>query len=141
MYDKAAVDKSFEALKTFDWGSAYDLILAIDDAAIATLGNAAARKDPEKRLTAVLLTDAPRPAKDFFCRTLSVIGSAECVPALAELLIDKDLSHMARFALERISDPESVKAMRDALPKVNGPLKAGMIESLGARRDAAASTL
>ena len=32
---------------------------------------------------------------------------------------------------------ESVKAMRDALPKLSGALKAGMIESLGARRDGA----
>ncbi len=137
VYDKSAVDKSFEALKTFDWGTNYDEILAIDDAVIATHGNAADRKDLETRLTAVLLTDAPRPAKDFTCRMLSEIGSADSVPALAELLTDKDLSHMARYALERIGGFESVKAMRDALPKVSGALKAGMIESLGARRDGA----
>ena len=136
-YDKSAVDKSFEALKTFDWGTNYDVILAIDDAVIATHGNAADRKDLETRLTAVLLTNAPRPAKDFTCRMLSEIGSADCVPALAELLTDKDFSHMARYALERIGGPESVKAMRDALPEVSGALKAGMIESLGARRDGA----
>ena len=104
---------------------------------IATHGNAAARKDLETRLTAVLLTNASRPAKDFTCRMLSQIGSADCVPALAELLTDQDLSHMSRYALERIGGPESVKAMRDALPKVSSALKAGMIESLGARRDGA----
>ena len=135
--DKSAVDKSFEALKTFDWGTNYDEILAIEDAVIATHGNAADRKDLGTRLTAVLLTDAARPAKDFTCRMLSEIGSADCVPALAGLLTDQDLSHMARYALERIGGPESVKAMRDALPKVSGALKAGMIESLGARRDGA----
>jgi HEAT repeat protein len=135
--DQTAVDKSFEALKTFDWGTNYDEILAIDDAVIATHGNAAARKDLETRLTAVLSTKASRPAKDFTCRMLSEIGSVDCVPALAQLLTDQDLSHMARYALERIGGPESVKAMRDALPKVNGALKAGMIESLGARRDGA----
>jgi HEAT repeat protein len=137
IFDKPAVDKSFEALKTFDWGTNYDEILAIDDAVIATHGNAAARKDLETRLTAMLLTNAPRPAKDFTCRMLSEIGTADCVPALAGLLSDQDLSHMARYALERIGGPESVKAIRDALPKVNGALKAGMIESLGARRDGA----
>jgi HEAT repeat protein len=135
VFDKSAVDKSFEALKTFDWGTNYDEILAIDDAVIATHGNAAARKDLEIRLTAVLSSDASRPAKDFTCRMLSQIGSAECVPALAGLLTDSDLSHMARYALERIGGMESVKAIRDALPKVSGALKAGMIESLGARRD------
>jgi HEAT repeat protein len=135
IFDKSAVDKSFEVLKTFDWGTNYDEILAIDAAVIALHGNAADRKDLETRLTAVLSTNAPRPAKDFTCRMLSEIGTAECVPALAELLTDNDLSHMARYALERIGGPESVKAMRDALPKVSGALKAGMIESLGARRD------
>jgi HEAT repeat protein len=137
VFDKSAVDKSFEALKTFDWGSDYDAILAIDDAVIATHGDAAARKDLETRLAAVLKTDASRAAKDFSCRMLSEIGMAGSVPALAELLIDKDLSHMSRYALERIGGAESVKAMRDALPKVSGALKAGIIESLGARRDGA----
>jgi HEAT repeat protein len=133
--DKSAVDKSFKALKTFDWGTNYDEIQAIDDAVIATHGDAATRKDLETRLTAVLSTNASRPAKDFTCRMLSEIGSANCVPALAGLLTDQDLSHMARYALERIGGPESVKAIRDAMPKVSGALKAGMIESLGARRD------
>ena len=137
VYDKSAVDKSFEALKTFDWGTNYDDIQAIDDAVIVTHGNAAARKDLETRLAAVLLTNASRGAKDFSCRMLGQVGSADCVPALAELLTDKDLSHMSRYALERSSGPESLKAMRDALPKAGNALKAGIIESLGASRDGA----
>jgi len=136
--DKSAVDKSFEALKTFDWGSNYDDILAIDDALTATHGDAAARKDLENRLAAVLKTNSSRAAKDFACRMISQIGSADSVPALAGLLTEKDLSHMARYALERIGGPESLKAMRDALPKASSViLKAGIIESLGARRDGA----
>lgn len=131
VFDKSAVDKSFEALKTFDWGANDEEILAIDDAIIATHGDAVARKDLERRLIAVLKSNASRPAKDFTCRKLGEIGSADCVPTLTELLIDKDLSHMARYALERIGGPESVKAMRDVLPKASHALKAGMIESLG----------
>ncbi|MGD0518388.1 MAG: HEAT repeat domain-containing protein [Thermoguttaceae bacterium] len=138
MFDKSAVDKSLEALKTFDWGSNYDDILAIDDALTATHGDAAARKDLENRLAAVLKTNSSRAAKDFACRMISQIGSADSVPALAGLLTEKDLSHMARYALERIGGPESLKAMRDALPKASSViLKAGIIESLGARRDGA----
>ncbi len=137
VFDKSAVDKSFEALKTFDWGVSYDKIQAIDDAATAAHGNPAARKDLENRLAAVLPTNASRAAKDFSCRMLSQIGTADCVPALAELLTISDLSHMARYALERIGGAESMKAMRDALPKANDALKAGLIESLGQCRDAA----
>ena len=99
-------------------------------------GDAAARKDLETRLAAVLKTGASRAAKDFVCRKLMVIGTAESVPALADLLTDKDLSHMARYALERIPALEAAQAMRDALPKVSGATKAGVIGSLGVRRDA-----
>jgi HEAT repeat protein len=134
--DKAAVDKAFESLKTYDWGKDRGDLKTIDDAINATNGDAAARKDLESRLLAVLKGDAPRAAKDAACRRLSTIGSAESVPALAVLLTDKDLSHMARYALERIPGPEAVKAMRDALPRTAGAIRAGVIGSLGVRRDA-----
>ena len=104
---------------------------------ITTRGEAAARKELEKRLAAVLQTGVSRDAKDFVCRKLMVIGTAESVPALAALLPEKDHSHMARFALERIPAAEAAQALRDALPKTSGPLKAGVIGSLGVRRDAA----
>ena len=99
-------------------------------------GDAAARKELETKLAAVLPSGASRAAKDYVGRKLAVIGTAESVPALAALLPDKDLSHMARYALERIPAPEAAKALRDALAKTSGALKAGVVGSLGARRDA-----
>jgi HEAT repeat protein len=131
------LDKAFDALKTYDWGKERKDLNPIDDAAIASRGDAAARKELETRLAAVLKTDVTRDAKDYVCRKLMAIGTAASVPALAELLPDKDLSHMARFALERIPAPEAAKAMRDALPKLSGPQKIGTIGSLGVRRDTA----
>jgi HEAT repeat protein len=135
--DKAAVDKAFETLKTYDWGADRNLLSPIDEAAVATRDDAAARKDLEIRLAAVLKTDASRDAKAFVCRKLMVIGTAESVPVLAGLLADKDLSHMARYALERIPAPEAAQALRDAVAKLSGATKIGAIGSLGARRDAA----
>jgi len=135
--DSAAVDKAFEALKTYDWGTDRKTLNPIDEAVVATRGDAAARKGLETRLLAVLNSGASRSAKDFVCRTLKTIGTAESVPALAALLGDKDLSHMARYALERIPAPQAAAAMRDALPKLSGALKVGAIGSLGVRRDAA----
>jgi HEAT repeat protein len=130
------VDKAFEALKTYDWGTPRDQLKAIDDAVVASHKDAAARKALETRLAAVLGTDASRAAKDYVCRKLSLIGTAASVPALAGLLTDQKLSHMARYALERMPCPEAVGAMRDALPKAKGRVKVGVINSLGARRDA-----
>jgi HEAT repeat protein len=133
----AAVDKAFEALKSFDWGTDRTLLKPIDDAVIAAHDNAALQKELEPRLVAVLKTGANRDAKDFVCRKLMLIGTAASVPALAELLPDKDNSHMARYALERIAAAEAARALRDALPTLSGSLKVGVIASLGVRRDAA----
>jgi HEAT repeat protein len=55
------------------------------------------------------------------------------------LLTDEKLSHMARYALERMPCECGVDAMRDALGKVKGNLKIGVINSLGVRRDAKAT--
>ena len=165
--DKETLEKAFDALRTFDWGTGITIpapkkppeddggkrkkesgpappedlhVLApIDDAVVAAHGDAPAEKALEVRLAAVLKTDAPRAAKDFVCRKLRMIGTAESVPALAALLPDKDLSHMARYALELNSAPEAAAAMREALPKAQGTLKVGMIGSLGKRRDAASA--
>jgi hypothetical protein len=54
---------------------------------------------------------------------------------LAELLLNPELSHMARFALERIPAPEAAQALREALTKVSGATKAGVLSSLGQRGD------
>ena len=131
------LDMAFEALKTYDWGTDRNPLKPIDEAVIAVHGNADARKALEPRLAPVLKTGVSRDAKDFICRKLMVIGTAESVPTLAGLLPEKDHSHMARYALERIPAPEAAQALRDALPKLSGALKVGAIGSLGVRRDAA----
>jgi HEAT repeat protein len=134
--DAAAVDKAFETLKTYDWGQDRSTLQALDGAVAATHDDAEARKNLETRLTAVLKSEAPRAAKDVVCRHLSLIGAADAVPALAELLTDKDLSQLGRYALERIPDPAATAALREALAKTDGLLKVGVINSLGVRRDA-----
>lgn len=130
-----ALDKAFEALKTYEWGTDRAVLKPIDDAVVGSHGDAAARKELEKQLAGMLGDDIPQAAKDFICRKLSLIGTADSVPALAGLLGDEKLSHMGRYALERMPDPAAVKAMRDAAGKVSGKLKVGMINSLGVRRD------
>ena len=147
--DKEALDMAFKALKTYDCGSGViipapgkppqdlGVLKAIDEAAIASHGNPAARKELETRVAAVLPTSTTARQKDFVCRKLMILGTAELVPALAALLSDKGLSHMARYALERI--PTSPKRRRhSARPCRDRPaLAVGIIGSLGARRDAA----
>ncbi len=135
--DPAELDRAFEALEAFDWGADHKVFNPIDRAVLATQDDAEGRKALETRLAAVLGGGASRAAKDYVCRALRTIGTAASVPALAALLSDAEVSHLARYALERILVPEAGAALREALPKVDGARKAGVIGSLGARRDAA----
>jgi len=132
------LDNAFEALKTFDWGTDLAVVAPIEDAAIAAHKSPETGRDLENRLAAALKGPLSVDAQGYVCRKLALVGSAASVPALAALLGNKDVSHMARFALERITAPEAAQALRDALGTVSGNQKIGVIGSLGARRDAAA---
>ena len=132
------LDDAFEALKKYDWGTDRAPVAPIENAVAAAHGNAEARTDVEKRLLAALQSDISRDAKDFVCRMLTIVGTAASVPALATLLADEYHSHMARYALERMAAPEAAQALRDALPKLSGKMKIGLISSIGSRRDTAA---
>ncbi len=85
--------------------------------------------------------EATTAARSFACRQLARIGSKESVPALAGLLTDASLAHMARYALQRIPDEEAGDALRDALGQTDGVLRIGIINSLGARRDRSAVSI
>jgi len=133
--DSAALDKTLETLKTYDWGADREALKPIDQAIVATHDDAAARKALEKSLVDALAGGISRSAQDYVCRKLRIVGTTQSVEALAALLPAEDTSHIARYALERIPDEKAAKAMRDALPKVSKKLKPGIIGSLGVRRD------
>ncbi len=94
----------------------------------------------EDALLAVLASQAPVKAKADACRQLGLIGTAKAVPALAALLGDEQLSHMARYALEPIPDKAVDAALRSALVTLKGRALAGVIGSIGVRRDTAATS-
>ena len=133
--DSAAVDTAIKSLKTYDWGADRNALNPIDQAMIATHGDAAGRKKLEKCLVDALAGGISRSAQDFVCRKLRVIGTAQSVKALAALLPDEKTSHIARYALGDIPDDAALDALRAALPKVSKKLKPGIIGSLGVRRD------
>ena len=133
--DKAALEKACGALPKYDWGQSRDALNVIDDAVVQTHGDAAARKDLEQCLVAVLKGDATQAAKQYVCRKLAIIGTPASVDALAALLPDEKLSHMGRYALERMPCAEAGKALRDAIGKVGGKLQIGMVNSVGMRGD------
>lgn len=129
------LDKSFNELKTFDWGSDPKALSAIDEAIIASHGDHAARRGLEDRLLDALHSGISRAAKDFVFRKLKAIGSAVSVAPLAAMLGNADLAHLARYALESNPTPEAGAALRGAMAKLDGNLKVGVMSSLGVRQD------
>lgn len=127
------LDQAFEALKTYDWGVDPSVLQPIDDAIVSTHGDAGARRQLESRLVAALGTDIPQAAKNTVCRALRKIGTAASVPALAGLLSDKEISHMARYALQAIPAAEATQALLAALPEAPAAIKPGIGSSLAAR--------
>jgi HEAT repeat protein len=113
------------------------LLLAGAASALAQFGNPLA-KEPEARLIAILKSDAPQKEKADACMQLARVGTAQAVPALAALLADEKLNHMARYGLETIADPAVDEALRAALATTKGRPLVGVIGSLGVRRDAQA---
>ena len=94
---------------------------------------------PSARLTALLMDPAASVyARAKACQRLAVVGDRNAVPALAPLLGDAQLSLYARTALETLPDPSADDALRAALGRVQGKLLAGVINSIGKRRDAKA---
>ena len=74
-------------------------------------------------------------AKAKACQRLAVVGDAGAVPALAELLDDQRLAHYSRTALEPMPAGAADRALRAALDRLDGSLLAGVINSIGFRRD------
>lgn len=95
----------------------------------------AADADEEQKLISVLQSTAGPAEKDAACARLKFIGTSRCVPALAALLTDEQLSHSARYALEPMRSDEAGEALRGGLARTKGLIRVGVINSLGARAD------
>ncbi len=89
----------------------------------------------ENRLAQMLSSAGTEDGKRFVCEQLSLIGTAASVPVLSGMLADPKSSDMARYALERISDPAASEALVKALTSTTGKVRIGVINSLGRRTD------
>jgi hypothetical protein len=126
-------------VKTYDWGQSRLALTELSDKMKEAYGSPGKLREFEKGLMGVLESDATYAGKQWACRKLSIIGTEQCVPTVAKMLTDEELSDMARYALERIPDDAVDKALHSALPKTKGKTKVGIINSLGERRDAKAA--
>jgi type 1 glutamine amidotransferase len=135
--DMAELQELLEKVKTYDWGQSRLALTDVTDIIKKAYGNEAELAKIETALLGVLNSDAKRAGKQFVCRQLSIIGTEQSVPTLAQMLAGEETSDMARYALERIPGTAVNDALRGALRKVRGNAKAriGIINSLGVRKD------
>ena len=89
----------------------------------------------EQKLIALLKSGASLYDKTQACQKLAIFGSEKAVPLLAGLLGDKALGDYARIALEPMKYPSVDETFRAALGKLKGRLLAGVVTSIGVRRD------
>jgi HEAT repeat protein len=92
-------------------------------------------QDEASLIAVISKADSDWNAKQAACRLLRQKGTVASIPALAVLLADPEMCQFARYALEPMPYPEAGKALLDALDKVKGPAKGGIIATLGARRE------
>ena len=97
-----------------------------------------AEGDERALIATIESADAPLFDKAKACQRLAVVGTAECVPALAALLDDAQMAHYARTGLEANPDPAVDAALLAALDELDGGHLVGAIHSIGMRRDAGA---
>ena len=131
----ADIDNALKEIVTYKFGDSRENLSVVADHVKATFSKPGERAKLEKQFTRILKSDASPECKDFICRQLRVIGTKESVPVLAAMLTDKNTSDMARYALQHYQCPEAGRALNKALNKAEGLILAGIINSLGERRD------
>ena len=130
----------FAQIAAYDFGSDRAALNAVDRQILDAGTTTATLLSIEEKLLPVLATPGLKPAaRSYVCEALGRIGSAHCVPALAPLLSTAEGADAARVALERLPVPEAGEALRAALATAPDRAKAGIANSLGARRDPARS--
>jgi HEAT repeat protein len=133
------VEDAWKALPKYEPGQDMAALLAIDRAVIDAMTSPQTRSACAARLASVLAdADTTPAARQYICLQLRQIGTAAEVPLLAELLMKPETSQIARYALETIPGPEAASALRGALTTLDGKLLLGVIQSVAARKDAAA---
>jgi type 1 glutamine amidotransferase len=133
--DMAELQELLGKVKTYDWGQSRLALTEVSETIKKAHSDKAELAKIEKALLGVLDSDAKRAGKQFVCRQLSIIGTEQSVPTLAEMLTDEETSDMARYALERIPGSAVDDALRGSLRKARGNARIGLINSLGQRRN------
>ena len=125
---------SFSEIQKYDFGKSRKPLAEIEEQIRNTPPSAFGRVETQL-LEALNSPETTFAGKQFVCRMLRRAGSAKSVPTLTKMLADKELSHMARFALQHMPASEAGDALREALGRLEGDLRVGVVGSIAQRGD------
>ena len=111
------------------------LVIGVAVAGLAHAESVATMSDPAQLVAILKSSESSDFDKAVACKRLAVVGTADAVPVLAEMLLDAKFSHYARYALEPIPSATVDEALREALSKAEGQVRLGILNSIGVRRD------
>ncbi len=100
---------------------------------LAGISRAQDSKDEVELIATLQNPQATHYDKGLACKQLAVSGTEASIPALARLLDDPKLAHMARFGLEPMPSPQVDKVLIEALGRLKGRTLIGVVHSLGNR--------
>lgn len=119
---------------TFEYGQNKEILSQLRDYIQSHRDSPESRQHCEEQLLSLLNSSATLAAKMTVCRHLRMIGSEMSVPVLEKMLIHKDTSDMARYALEKIPGDSVDNVLIKGLAKSDGNMRIGIISSLGQRK-------
>ncbi|MBN2376927.1 MAG: DUF1080 domain-containing protein [Sedimentisphaerales bacterium] len=133
------LDTALNAIVGYEFGQSRLALTELANLVRDSQGKIWMRKHLERGLAKILSSpSATWAAKQFACRQLSLIGTAASADALAPLLAKTEFADMARYALERIPGNKADQTLLAGLNTADAKIKIGIINSLAARRTAAA---
>jgi HEAT repeat protein len=125
----ARIDKQLAELKTFRYEGNGDAIRDLETMILQLPIGSPLNAKIEKKLI-----DAMGPSNDIgrgiICRQLRVIGTDQCIAAVAPMLSDPKQTDAARLVLQGIGSKAATKVMHEALPHATGAVQVGLINSL-----------
>ena len=134
------LDDSFAAFAKFKNGKSYIAVVAVEKAVYLATGDPKTKTAMAARLVELIESEfVTIDAKNVTCQLLPLVADASAVKPLAALMDDPETADQARGALQRLAGPEAARALREAMGKATGVAKVGLINSIGARRDAEAT--
>ena len=132
------LDNILKQLTAYDGGFNSEAFWGLRNYVLSIKDKPEARLACEAKLIAYLELNATLTAKTAVCRQLRVIGSGKSVPILEKMLLKREMTDIARYALEKIPGGEAEDALMEALGKTNSDIKKGIITSIGQRKTKAA---